>query len=183
MYESYILKDENYYSPHSNARYFIHAGIFSAGLSTISAALNSLAAVTLEDYIKPVYNKCTNREFPVSKSLLLSKLLAFTFGILCIALAFLAQLLGGVLQGSLTIFGVVGGPLLGMFTLGMLFESATENGAIAGVLTSLSFLLWIAFATPRPFATSLPVSTNGCNIVNALNYTMNAVNGITTQLP
>lgn len=28
------------------------AGIFSAGLSTISAAVNSLAAVTLEDYIK-----------------------------------------------------------------------------------------------------------------------------------
>lgn len=28
------------------------AGIFSAGLSTISAAMNSLAAVTLEDYIK-----------------------------------------------------------------------------------------------------------------------------------
>lgn len=28
------------------------AGIFSASLSTVSAALNSLAAVTLEDYIK-----------------------------------------------------------------------------------------------------------------------------------
>lgn len=31
------------------------AGIFSAGLSTISATLNSLAAVILEDYIKPIY--------------------------------------------------------------------------------------------------------------------------------
>lgn len=28
------------------------SGIFSASLSTISAALNSLAAVTLEDYVK-----------------------------------------------------------------------------------------------------------------------------------
>lgn len=28
------------------------AGIFSASLSTVSAAVNSLAAVTLEDYIK-----------------------------------------------------------------------------------------------------------------------------------
>lgn len=28
------------------------AGIFSASLSTVSACLNSLAAVTLEDYIK-----------------------------------------------------------------------------------------------------------------------------------
>lgn len=31
------------------------AGIFSAGLSTISATVNSLAAVMLEDFIKPVY--------------------------------------------------------------------------------------------------------------------------------
>lgn len=31
------------------------AGIFSAGLSTISATVNSLAAVILEDYIKPCW--------------------------------------------------------------------------------------------------------------------------------
>lgn len=30
------------------------AGIFSAGLSTISATVNSLAAVILEDFIKPI---------------------------------------------------------------------------------------------------------------------------------
>lgn len=32
------------------------AGIFSASLSTISAAVNSLAAVTIEDYYKVIYN-------------------------------------------------------------------------------------------------------------------------------
>lgn len=35
------------------------SGIFSASLSTISAAVNSLAAVTLEDYIK-VHTSSTN---------------------------------------------------------------------------------------------------------------------------
>lgn len=34
---------------------FFVSGIFSAGLSTISAILNSLSAVTLEDYIKVGY--------------------------------------------------------------------------------------------------------------------------------
>lgn len=128
--------------------------------------------MTLEDYIKPVYSKSTGREFPNTKSIVTGKLLAFAFGILCIAVAFLAQLLGGVLQGSLTIFGVVGGPLLGMFTLGMLFESATERGAVTGVVTSLVFLLWIAFATPRPMPQFLPVSIDGCTLKTATNSTM-----------
>jgi len=79
---------------------FLHIflGIFSAGLSTISAALNSLAAVTLEDYIKPVYRQCSGHEISSTKSVFIAKVLAFTFGIICIALAFLAQLFGGLLQ-------------------------------------------------------------------------------------
>ena len=36
---------------------FFVAGIFSGALSTVSGGLNSLAAVTLEDFIKPSWNK------------------------------------------------------------------------------------------------------------------------------
>ncbi|XP_033222167.1 putative sodium-dependent multivitamin transporter [Belonocnema kinseyi] len=139
------------------------AGIFSAGLSSISAALNSLSAVSLEDYIKPLYRKIKDEEFPDSMSLYTGKILAFIFGLLCIAVAFLAQYLGGVLQASLTIFGVVGGPLLGIFTLGMLCESASQRGAITGVMTALVFSFWIAFGQPRPAPPTLPVSTYGCD--------------------
>ncbi|XP_031830052.1 putative sodium-dependent multivitamin transporter [Nomia melanderi] len=138
------------------------AGIFSAGLSTISAALNSLAAVTLEDYLKPAYRKCRGDDFSLTVSTTLAKLLAFICGIISIALAFLAQLLGGVLQVSLTIFGVVGGPLLGLFTLGMLTESATETGSVTAAIGSLVFLFWIAFGQPRPIPPTLPVSIDGC---------------------
>ncbi|KYN11813.1 Putative sodium-dependent multivitamin transporter [Trachymyrmex cornetzi] len=143
------------------------AGIFSAGLSTISAAQNSLAAVTLEDYMKPLYKKCVGHEFSPTKSAFIAKVLAFTFGIISIALAFLAQFLGGLLQASLTIFGVVGGPLLGVFTLGMGTESATESGAIIGALTAFSFLFWIVFGQPRPIPPKLPTTIEGCdNVAN-----------------
>ncbi|KMQ89707.1 sodium-dependent multivitamin transporter, partial [Lasius niger] len=144
------------------------AGIFSAGLSTISAALNSLAAVTLEDYMRPVYRKYTGREFSPTKSTFIAKVLSFMFGIISIALAFLAQLLGGVLQAGLTIFGVVGGPLLGVFTLGMGTESATEGGTIISALTALSFLFWIAFGQPRPIPPTLPTTIEGCDMNNTL---------------
>lgn len=147
------------------------AGIFSAGLSTISAALNSLSAVSLEDYIKPLYRKLTNNEFPDSRSLVIGKLLAVIFGILSIALAFLAQYLGGVLQASLTIFGVVGGPLLAIFTLGMISQMTTQRGAVTGTLISIIFSFWMAFGQPRPASPTLPVYTDGCDEQNLLTNT------------
>ncbi|KAH0552035.1 putative sodium-dependent multivitamin transporter [Cotesia glomerata] len=154
------------------------AGIFSAGLSTISAALNALAAISLEDYIKPLYFICTGKEFSPKKSLICSKVLAFILGIFCILLAILAQYLNSILQMSLTIFGVVGGPLVGLFTLGMLFESSTQRGAIFGTTLSLIFLIWISFGGPRPFPQALPMSIEGCDsdLLAKFNGTLNFQN-------
>lgn len=44
-----------------------------------------------------------------------------------LGLAFLAQFLGGVLQAALTVFGVVGGPVLGFFSLGMFTVTANQK--------------------------------------------------------
>ena len=69
----------------------------------------------MEDYIKPFISVNSNHETP------LLKLLALIFGLVCIFLTFIVEYLGpGILQASLTIFGVVGGPLLGIFSLGMM---------------------------------------------------------------
>ncbi|KAF7410553.1 hypothetical protein HZH68_004934 [Vespula germanica] len=153
------------------------AGIFSAGLSTISAALNSLAAVTLEDYVKPVYSHYTRKELGPTSSATVGKMIALAYGLISIALAFLAELLGGVLQAGLTIFGVVGGPLLGVFTLGMTSETATESGAITGTILSLVFLLWIAYGQPRPVPPKLVLSKHGCDVNTIKNITLNALEG------
>lgn len=75
---------------------------------------------------QPLYLRISNRTFPDSQSIVLSKLLALGFGFVCLGVAFLARFLGGILQAALTIFGVVGGPLLGVFTLGMFIPSTNE---------------------------------------------------------
>ncbi|XP_071451258.1 putative sodium-dependent multivitamin transporter [Hetaerina americana] len=137
-------------------------GLFSGSLSTVSSALNSLSAVSLEDYIKPAYIFIKGRHLPDKLCAVLSKILALGFGILCIAFAFLAQSFGGVLQASLTIFGVIGGPLLGVFTLGIFFPFANQMGAVFGLLSSVSFALWLGFGGPKPPLPTLPISTEDC---------------------
>ncbi|XP_011183160.2 putative sodium-dependent multivitamin transporter [Zeugodacus cucurbitae] len=138
------------------------AGIFSASLSTISSAISSLAAVTVEDYLKPLILWKTKQPLSDSRSTWFSKFFNLVYGAACIGLAFVAGSLTGVLQAALSIFGIVGGPLLGLFTLGMYFTSVNQKGAITGLLSSLAFCFWVGFGQPRPVPLTLEFSTEGC---------------------
>ena len=55
-----------------------------------------------------------------------AKLISVIYGLASIALAFMVDQLGGVLQAALTILGVVGGPTLGLFSLGMFIPQVNE---------------------------------------------------------
>lgn len=147
------------------------SGIFSASLSTVSAALNSLAAVTLEDYLKPLYVKIRKRPLPDMQSSFPTKVMAFIYGVICIAVAFIAQFMGGVLQASLTIFGVVGGPLFALFSMGMFTKRANQRGVIVGLLIGLSFSLWIGFGQPKPPLRMLDFSVDDCSRFGGFNST------------
>lgn len=109
------------------------SGIFSASLSTISALLNSLAAIALEDYVKPIHAKLGNgAQMSDARVTLVGKTLCWIIGFICLAIAFAAKHLGPLIQVSLAIAGAIGGPILGIFTLGMFVECANEVGAVAG---------------------------------------------------
>lgn len=117
------------------------AGIFSGALSTVSSAVNSLAAVMLEDFVRPF---CISQKTYDKHASLILKVLAFFFGVLCVLLTGLVEQLGGVLQASFMIFGVVGGPLLGVFTLGFLCRRANQEAALSGLVAGLVMGFWIA---------------------------------------
>ncbi|XP_060947200.1 sodium-dependent multivitamin transporter-like [Limanda limanda] len=142
------------------------ACLFSGALSTISSAFNSLATVTMEDLIKPYFPNMTE-----AKATLMSKGLALAYGLVCLAMAYLASLMGSVLQAAFSIFGMVGGPLLGLFCLGIFFPWANSTGALVGLFTGLAMAFWIGIgsfvmrmtastAAPLLNTTALPLFEN-----------------------
>nr|XP_046165078.1 sodium-dependent multivitamin transporter-like isoform X2 [Oncorhynchus gorbuscha] len=119
------------------------ACVFSAALSTISSAFNSLATVTLEDLIKPHCSSMTE-----ARATLLSKGLACSYGLMCLAMAYLTHLMSdSVLQAAFKIFGMVGGPLLGIFCLGMFIPWANSTGALAGLGSGLVMAFWVGIGS------------------------------------
>uniref|UniRef100_A0A673BG42 Solute carrier family 5 member 8 n=1 Tax=Sphaeramia orbicularis TaxID=375764 RepID=A0A673BG42_9TELE len=146
---------------------------YSGSLSTVSSSINALAAVTVEDLIKP-YTQISDRS--LSR---ISKGLSLLYGMLCIGMAGLASVMGGILQAVISIFGVIGGPLLGLFTLGILCPFANSKGALVGVMSGLIVSLWVGIGAhiyPAPPEMRRPLSliTAGCNFTT-VNWTSTAL--------
>ncbi|KAM9385790.1 sodium/iodide cotransporter [Pholidichthys leucotaenia] len=116
------------------------ASAYSGTLSTASTSINAMAAVTMEDLLGPHLRYMTQK-----KLMLVSRGLSFMFGASCITIAALSSFLDwGVLQGSFTVMGVVSGPLLGIFILGIFFPAANKLGAFSGILAGFCISLWLA---------------------------------------
>ncbi|KAM3924119.1 sodium-coupled monocarboxylate transporter 1 isoform 1-T1 [Leptodactylus fuscus] len=146
---------------------------YSGTLSTVSSSINALAAVTVEDLVKPYFKSLSE-----TKLSWISKGTSFLYGAVCIAMAGLASLMGGLLQAALSIFGMVGGPLLGLFSLGILFPFVNSLGALVGLLVGFAVSLWVGIGSqiypPLPIS-SLPkyLSVEGCNFsTTATNWTL-----------
>ncbi|XP_060101235.1 sodium-coupled monocarboxylate transporter 1-like [Heteronotia binoei] len=143
------------------------ASAYSGTLSTVSSSINALAAVTVEDLIKPHF-----ASLPERKLSWISMGMSLFYGAVCIAMAAVASLLGGLLQAALSIFGMVGGPLLGLFSLGILCPFANPVGAFVGLLGGFTASLWVGIGAqiyPPLLQNSMPLnlSTALCNTTGA----------------
>ncbi|NWQ68167.1 SC5A8 protein, partial [Neopipo cinnamomea] len=140
------------------------ASAYSGTLSTVSSSINALAAVTVEDLIKPYFRSLSEKKLSW-----ISMGMSLFYGGVCIAMAAVASLLGALLQAALSIFGMVGGPLLGLFSLGILCSFANGIGAFVGLVSGFTISLWVGIGSqiypPLPERTKpLYLSTAGCNI-------------------
>jgi SSS family transporter len=129
------------------------AAIYAASMSTISAGINSLTSASLIDFYQRLW---PNADLSETGQLRLARRLTLGYGALVIGLAFLVPFLGTLLEASNSVIGLVGGPLLGLFFLGILVPRATARGALAGWLAGIGVLIPVCFADKIPFLRSFP---------------------------
>nr|XP_027213872.1 sodium-coupled monocarboxylate transporter 1-like [Penaeus vannamei] len=138
-------------------------GLFVATLFSGALRLNS----SVDGHPDP----CHFREDSNGRAIV-NKILSLMVGAVMIGVAFFAKRFGGLIQAAITITGVMGGPMLGLFILGILVPHCDRRGAFVGLVTSAVFVSWIAmgasFYGTKPEYLSLsadncPVSFNVSN--------------------
>src|SRR5580698_2619572 len=130
--------------PHGVAGLMV-AAILAAAMSNLSAAVNSLSSSSMVDFYL-AWNPNTDDR----RRARLSRVMTFFWASLLFVLALLSRGGGHVVEVGLSIASVAYGALLGVFLLGTLTRSATEAGAMIGMIGGLAanILLW---KQPRPF--------------------------------
>jgi SSS family transporter len=115
------------------------AAILAAAMSNLSAAVNSLSSSSMVDFYLAWYPDTDDR-----RRARLSRAMTFFWAMLLFVLALLSRGGGHVVEVGLSIASVAYGALLGVFLLGTLTRSATETGAMIGMIGGLTanVLLW-----------------------------------------
>ena len=118
-------------------------GVLAAAMSSLDSVINSLSAVTMEDFIK----RCGWVSMGSDRvEILWSKALTGVWGVLAIVLAFWVDDIASTVLVAVNKLGsLINGPLLAVFVMGLLTHRVTGRGArigfAAGFISNL--LLWL----------------------------------------
>lgn len=124
-----------------------------------------MSAVILEDFFKCFIKKPLTEK----QTHYIMRGVVAIFGTICLCLVFVVEKLGAVLQLSMSLSAVTNGPLLGIFTLGVMLPWVHGTGAIIGGATGLCVMAWIcakaqaAIASGELSYVTKPVDTQGCS--------------------
>jgi sodium-coupled monocarboxylate transporter 8/12 len=117
------------------------ASIFAASMAVMSASINALTTATTVDFYKRLWRpNCSDAE-----TVLAGRIGTVAWGAAATGAALFANRLGPIIIAFNIINSFLGGPILGIFLLGMLSRRARGAAAIAGALvglTSVSLLAW-----------------------------------------
>ena len=130
---------------------FIVAALISAAICSLSADLNSMAAVGIEDYYKKFRKGRADGEY-----LKASKIFVFVSGLLSMGVAAIYLNAGneGVLGIIFTVYAIFSGGIVGIFLLGLFSRRVNSKGINIGIVACILF-------TSYAFLTSTPIGLPG----------------------
>ena len=131
------------------------AAILAAAMSTVSGALNSLAAATTHD----IYLPLTGRNPDDPAVLRIGKIFTLVWAIILVGGALMYRAQGTpVVVVALSVASFTYGGLLGGFFLGMLWQRAIQRDAILGMAVGIAAMTLVVFA--RPISAAYPGLTD-----------------------
>jgi len=120
------------------------AAVLAAAMSNLSAALNSLAATSIMDFLKPLAGRSGAGPEEDARWLRRARGATLVWGAVLFVVGWLARQWGPVLEAGLSIASIAYGGLLGVFLLGMLTRRVGEKAAIAGMMAGFLVMIYVA---------------------------------------
>lgn len=121
--------------------------ILSAAMSSLSSTVNSLSAVTLEDFVKRFRPDISDKAYVRT-----SRMLSVFWGLVCLFFAFFAgKIEGTVIEVINKIGSVFFGPILAIFFLAMVTRRTHALGANIGILIGVFFNMYLWLYVPEVF--------------------------------
>jgi SSS family solute:Na+ symporter len=128
---------------------FILAAMISAAICSLSADLNSLAAVGVEDYYKKLFPKRSDKTYLSS-----GRWIIFLSGLIAIGIGCIYINIGneGILGIIFTLYAIFSGGIVGIFLLGLFSARANRQGINIAIIVCILFTAY-AFLTSTPIGT------------------------------
>ncbi len=121
--------------------------IMSAAMSTLSSTVNSLSAVTMEDFVKRFRPDMSDAKYVMN-----SRLISLFWGVVCLGLAFFAgNIEGTVIEVINKVSSVFYGPMLAAFILAILTKKTHALGANIGIVIGVLFNMYLWLYVPEVF--------------------------------
>jgi SSS family transporter len=141
------------------------AGIFAAAMSSLDSGIHSMSTVIIVDY----YNRLSPNHID-KESYRFAKILVIILGLFGIVSAMLMASIPiqSLFDQLMTIMGLFGGGLAGIFLLGMLTDRANSLGVLIGFIISGIFQYFVSFHTSIHFLLFSVTGLFSCFIIGYL---------------
>ncbi len=135
------------------------AAIFASAMATVASAMNSVATIFTEDFYLKFRPHATDRQ-----RLFTLKATSYVVGAIGTAMALLlaAQNLKSMMIVWSQFTALLGGGIVGVYTLGMFTKRANGFGAICGAIISVIVTLLVKLYTPIHWAAYAPIAIFTC---------------------